>query len=179
MFSLFKFRNLTFSSPFGSSTIPYTFTGLPQGSCLSPILFNVYEYYMYYMSTIWVLLTSTSHRSVIKCLIYADDLVIFSSNKSLNTSIDNINSALKDLRTIITKLSFEVAPEKCKSVIFTHRRYINHLNIYFDNNIIPFVPTITYLGIILDPKLRWSPYITSLTTFASRWSNFLRLITGT
>lgn len=110
---------------------------------------------------------------------YADDLVIFSSNKSLNISIDNINSALKDLKFILTKLSFEVAPEKCKSVIFTRRRYINHLNIYFDNNIIPFVPTITYLGIILDPKLRWSPHITSLTTFTSRWSNFLRSITGT
>jgi len=169
LFSLFKFRKLTFSSPFGSSTTRSTFTGLPQGICLSPILFNVY------MSIVYKHLSSLGH----KCLIYADDLVIFSSNKSLNISIDNINSALKDLKFILTKLSFEVAPEKCKSVIFTRRRYINHLNIYFDNNIIPFVPTITYLGIILDPKLRWSPHITSLTTFTSRWSNFLRSITGT
>jgi len=39
--ALFNFRNLVFFSPFGSSNTRSTFTDLPQGSCLSPILFNV------------------------------------------------------------------------------------------------------------------------------------------
>jgi hypothetical protein len=114
-----------------------------------------------------------------KCLIYADDLVIFSSNKHLNLAIDSLNSALLDLNDILIKVSFDVAPDKCKSIIFTRRRYFNDLNSYLNNCVIPFVPSITYLNIALDSKLRWVPHISFLTAFASRWSNFLRSVTGT
>lgn len=140
-----------------------------QGSCYSPILFNVY------MSIVEKHLSSWDH----KCLMYADDLVIFSSNKFFNLTIDNLNFALKNLSNILIEVSFDIAPEKCKSIIFTRHRYLNNLNIFFNNNIIPFVPKITYLGITLDPKLHWVPHVTSLTTFTSRWSNFLRSVTGT
>jgi hypothetical protein len=59
------------------------------------------------------------------------------------------------------------------------RRYFDDPNILFDNNIIPYIPNITYLGIILDVKLCWTPHITSLTATVSRWSNFLRTVTNT
>lgn len=58
-------------------------------------------------------------------LIYADDMVIFTSNNSLNIAVEHLLSALKDLKTILDGVSFEVAPENCNSVIFTHRRYID------------------------------------------------------
>jgi hypothetical protein len=45
LFSLFNHRNLFFFSPFGSYNIRSTFTGLPQGSCLNPLLFNIYEHF--------------------------------------------------------------------------------------------------------------------------------------
>ncbi|KAL4126363.1 hypothetical protein QTP88_010585 [Uroleucon formosanum] len=167
--SLFKHRNLFFSSPFGATNTRSTFTDLPRGSCLSPILFNVY------MSIVEKHLSSRGHQ----CLIYADDLVIFTSNKHLNLAIENLNLALKDLSEILTKVSFEIAPEKSKSVIFSRRRYLNNPDILIDDIIIPIVPNVTYLGIILDSKLRWLPHINSLTAFVSRWSNFLRTITGT
>jgi ribonuclease HI len=167
--SLFSNRNLSFTSPFGSFNTRSTFSGLPQGSCLSPILFNIY------MSAIANHLSKNGH----KCLIYADDIVVFSSNKFLSNAIESLNLALSDLNFILNSLSFLVAYEKCKSVIFTRRRYINHQNVYLDDTIIPFVPNITYLGITLDSKLRWLPHITSLTSFCSIWANFLRSITGT
>jgi hypothetical protein len=53
-----------------------------------------------------------------QCLIYADDLVIFTSNKHLNFAIENLNLSLKDLSDILIRVSFEVAPEKSKSVIY-------------------------------------------------------------
>jgi hypothetical protein len=142
---------------------------LLQGSCISPILFNIY------MSIIAKHLTRLGH----KCLIYADDMVIFTSNKSIDLAITLQNQTLNDLKVILDKVPFEVAPEKYKYVIFTRRRYLDAQNIYFDNNIIPHVPNITYLGITLDAKIRWKPQITSLSATVSRWSNFLRSVTST
>ncbi|KAL4150005.1 hypothetical protein QTP88_003854 [Uroleucon formosanum] len=169
IFSLFSHRDLSFSSHFGSQCIRSTFSGLPQGSCLSPILFNIY------MSFIANHLSSLGH----KCLIYADDIVVFSSNKVLDLAIESLNLTLTELKYIFDDLFFSVAYEKYKSVIFTRRRYHNPPNVYLDNNIIPLVDNTTYLGITLDSKLRWLPHITSLISFSSRWANFLRAITGT
>ncbi|KAL4142166.1 hypothetical protein QTP88_004679 [Uroleucon formosanum] len=169
LLSLFNKRNLVFSSSFGSSNTRSTFTGLPQGSCLSPLLFNIY------MSIVAKSLLRSGH----KCLIYADDIVIFSSNKSLHLAIELLNNALKDLKTILTNISLEIAPEKCKSVIFTRRRYADHPNIYLDDFHIPFATIVTYLGISLDTKLRWLPHIKSLSSFTARWSNFLRTVSNT
>lgn len=99
-------------------------------------------------------------------------MVIYSSNTSLHLAIELLNAALKDLKIILTNVSLEITPEKCKSVIFTRGRYADHSNIYLDDYFIPFSTTVTYLGVTLDTKLL--PHITSLSTFTSRWSNFLR-----
>ena len=167
--SLFSYRSLSFSSPFGTKCSRTTFSGLPQGSCLSPILFNIY------MSFIANHLSNLGY----KCLIYADDIVVFSSNKYLDLAIASLNRALIELNNMFVELSFSVAYDKCKSVIFTRRRYLDPPNIYFDGFLLPFVDNATYLGIILDPKLRWLPHIVSLVSFGSRWANFLRAVTGT
>jgi len=75
---LFNHRNLFFSSPFGSHNSRSTFTGSPQGSCLSPLLFNIY------MSIVEKNLTSLGNQ----CLIYADYMVIFTSNNSLSVAVE-------------------------------------------------------------------------------------------
>lgn len=62
------------------------------------------------------------------CFIYADDMVIYSSNKSLHLAIELLNVALKDLNTILFNVSLGIAPEKCKSVIFTRRRLFDPPN---------------------------------------------------
>jgi hypothetical protein len=102
------------------------------------------------MSTIPNHLSSLGYN----CLIYADDIVVFFSNKVLEFAIESLNLALIELNDILTDLLFSVAYEKYKSIILTRRRYFNPLYMYFDNNVIPFVDYTTYLSITLDPKLR-------------------------
>lgn len=153
--SLFSYRSLSFSSPFYSHNIRSTFTGLPQGSCLSPILFNIY------INFIAKHLFSRSHPF----LIYADEIVIFSTNKSLNFAIEVLNTALIDLNDILNRSFFTVAPEKCKTVIFTRQRYLHSPSVYLDNTVIHFFSDVTYLGITLDSKLRWALHISSLSKF--------------
>lgn len=73
--SLFRF--LTFSLPSGTVIFRETYKSLPLGKCLSPILFNVYT------SSISQILTSYGFYSYM----YADDIVIFSHDKSIGTAI--------------------------------------------------------------------------------------------
>lgn len=166
---LFSHRTLKFTSPYGSTNIRSTYTGLPQGSCLSPILFNLY------MNFIIKQLNTLGHE----CLVYADDLVIFSYNSNIDLAIDSLNNSLNLLQNLLSSSFFSVAPEKCKAMIFTRRRYLLSLDITINDFPIPIVQNIKYLGLTLDSKLRWAPHLQHLIKFTSLWANFLRSISNT
>ncbi|KAL4103296.1 hypothetical protein QTP88_018673 [Uroleucon formosanum] len=167
--SLFFQRFLQFSSPSGLILDRSTYRGLPQGSCLSPLLFNIY------MSPICLSLASPEFQ----VLLYADDIVLFSSNKSLELSTLTLNNALKQLSISLNTAFFTIAPEKSHFMIFTRRQILAHPNIILDKQVIQPSSTVTYLGLKLDPKLRWVPHFQYLKGLISRWSNFLRATAGT
>jgi hypothetical protein len=73
---------------------------------------------------------------------------------------------------------FTTAPEKSYFMIFTRKRIFIHPHLVLDNNIIQPSSPVTYLGIKLDPKLRWIPHFQYLKGIHSRWFNFLRAIAG-
>lgn len=75
-FALFQL-SLMFSLLSGTILKSLTFRELPQSNCHSPLLFDIY------MFSISISLISTNFQF----LSYADDLVIFFSNKSLEKSI--------------------------------------------------------------------------------------------
>jgi|UniRef100_A0A2S2R251 hypothetical protein len=64
---IFHLRFLVFNSPFGESLQPVSYLGLPQGSALSPILFNIY-----FLSVMHSLLSNG-----FQAIIYAYDSTIF------------------------------------------------------------------------------------------------------
>ena len=59
------------------------------------------------------------------------------------SEIRHLNSAFKNLKTILTNLSLVIASEKYKSVIFTRCSYAEHPNIYLDHYTIPFSSNVT------------------------------------
>jgi len=109
----------------------------------------------------------------VRCLVYADDNVIFSRNKLIDLAIYLLNNALSSLHNVLSSHYFDIAPENCKSLIFSGRLCL--LTIMNDHTL-PFISNHTYLGLIVDPKLRWVTHITYLTKVTNRWSNFLRTV---
>jgi hypothetical protein len=158
IFKLFSRKTLHFFSSFSSINVCSTSTGLPQGSCLSPIIFNIY------MSSIVKHLNSIGH----KVLVYADDIVISSHNSHLDLAIDSLHNSFNSLHNILSSSFFHIAQEKCKSLIFSRCRYLYCHPTKINDHTLPFVSNHTYLGLTFDPKLRWSPNIIKLTKFTSR-----------
>ena len=50
--------------------------------------------------------------------------------------------------------------------------------IYLDNNLIPEVDTLKFLGLVWDPKLTWIPHITQLKDRCMKTINLLRIVTS-
>jgi hypothetical protein len=166
---LFSHRNLNFLSPFGSTNSRFTYSDLLQGSCLSPMLFNFYmSFIVNHLNSIGVI-----------CLVYADDIVIFSRNQVIDLAIYSLNNTLSSLNNILSAHFFYIAHEKYKSLIFYRRRIQQCLHTTINGHILPSVSNYTYLSMILNLKLKWDSHITYLTKITFRWANFIRSIANT
>jgi hypothetical protein len=113
------------------------------------------------------------------CLVYADDIVMFTHDRYIGMAVTSMNNALELLNEALTSSFISIVHNKCKATIFTMRRFDYCPDIIINDIIIPVVTNHTYLGLNLDSKLRWSPHINDLTKFCARWSNFLRSVTNT
>jgi retron-type reverse transcriptase len=91
--------------------------GVPQGSKISPILFNLY---------ISDFPTSTNTEIAL----YADDSVIYSSSDKIENVTANIQTHLDKILKWAQKWKIILNPTKSTAVIFTLRRPTNY-NIYF------------------------------------------------
>ena len=85
-----------------------SFSGTAQGSVLSPLTFNVY------VNNIFDNLTANA-------LAYADDIVIYSSNKSLDIASKDVQEALNQICCNLNKIDLALSPEKSKAIIFCNK----------------------------------------------------------
>jgi len=83
-----------------------THKGIPQGSILSPLLFNFY-------------LRNIGHHlhKDIQILQYADDIVLFSSNTDISQVRNSLSLSLNSFREYLYFRGLELAPHKSQSII--------------------------------------------------------------
>jgi len=110
--NFFHKRHLKLFSPFRSITNRLTYPVLRQSSCLSPILFNIY------FSQVFKNVRSPN----ISIIAYADDLLIYTSNKDLDIGKVHLTSALSFLDRTLNHLFFTLDLQKSKFIVFTRRR---------------------------------------------------------
>ncbi|GJQ70724.1 hypothetical protein Trydic_g657 [Trypoxylus dichotomus] len=124
------------------STTRTATAGVPQGSAILPLLFNIYT------SDI----PTTAH---VNLAMYADDVCIYSRSLNARVIDRRLQSALDTLRDWYAKWRIAVYPQKSTAVLFAiggHRRrkYGNEPDLTFLGGIIPWQREVKYLGVTLD-----------------------------
>ena len=146
--------------------------GCPQGSVLSPILFNVI------INTLDDALGDVPNISLSQ---FADDSAIWTKHSSPKFALKKIQSALDTIEIWSKLWGFRISTLKTKAIIFTKRKInigsLQKLTLFGSN--IEFSDQITFLGMILDKKLTWSEHIKSLIEKCNKDLNLMRLVSGT
>lgn len=144
-----------------------SFLGVPQGSILSPIMFNVYT------------IDLCNLVGNCKFIQYADDITFYvSSNK--NVYLEN---SLQEVCNRVEQWSMdtglEISGEKSHVIPFTRKHKKPELEVILNNNIIPLVDSLKYLGVVLDRKLRWQAQALQQVTRSRKAINAIKMISGT
>lgn len=141
------------------STIFTACSGVPQGSNLGPLLFNVY-------------INDLLHRLECKVLAYADDLKIFRKI----TSVEDCEFLQRDLYIIndwCNENRIKISIDKCAVVTYTTLNNPLFYRYNLDNITIPRLTEIRDLGVLFDQRLQFSRHIATICSSAMQSLNFI------
>ena len=122
-------------------------SGVPQGSTISPLLFNI-------------MLNDIPRVNGVKSVEYADDLAFYSSHSDLGELRLNIQKQLDEFNKWTKSWGLKVNTSKTKAMIFTSKKGSFSPPIKLGGESINYVTTHRYLGVIFDsPRLTWKHHV--------------------
>jgi len=87
-------------------------------------------------------------------LLYADDIVIYSTNKDPLKALKSVQESLNRVATYLWQRGLELSPEKSNWLVFTRSRTLPSLDsLKIFGNPVPRVNSVRFLGIILETNL--------------------------
>lgn len=151
-----------------SSILQKIVCGVPQGSILGPLLFNIYINIIFSIKL-------KGHLQL-----YADDAVLTYGEIDYPTLKSSIQSDLYELQNYLIEYNLVMNLQKTKIMIFK-RNYLSKYDtgdsildsIEINGELISTVTTYKYLGLVIDSTLSWKPHIKEL---AAKISPFIGLI---
>lgn len=168
IYNLIHFRKIQFVINGNLSETKFSYKGVPQGSILSPLLFNLY-----------VAKCKDHILNDCKILQFADDIVIFKRSADPGKALQSIESSAHRLTFFLNSKGLEVSPLKSALVVFSRsRKNLTSFSICL-NGIIRSVPSHKFLGIILDYKFNGSEHVKTLVCKCKKLSNIIRISRGT
>ena len=122
--------------------------GVPQGSVVSPTLFNIM------INDI----TQNIHEEV-EASIYADDCALWVRDYKVGKCITLLQGALDRISSWSKQWGLQISASKSKAVIFSRRRKLQQIPLKLDDVCLEYVKQHKFLGIIFDSKNTFQPHI--------------------
>ena len=162
-------RNRSFTLSIGDSKrsrLRRLRNGLPQGSVLTPLLFNIYTYD----------LPSTIFRRYA----YADDLALMHTSKDWKTLEGTLSQDMTTLSAYLQTWRLKLSHTKTVTTAFhlSNRKAKRELKIFNNGKLLPYCPTPTYLGVKLDRSLTFRHHLEALRKKLSTRVTLLRRLAG-
>lgn len=120
--------------------------GVPQGSILGPLLFNIY------ISDI---------PQLKKCILaqYADDTITYTHHRNPDIIASNLHKDMDTLLTWLTKWKIKLNAEKTEAIIFNKKKKRAPQRVEINNTEIPWTQEVKYLDVRMDRKLTFKVHI--------------------
>lgn len=129
--------------------------GVPQGSIISPILFNLFT------NDIPTSIPNT------ELALYADDAAIICQSFQPKQLGKYLQHALEIIGPWYDANRVAIHPDKTHATLFSQRRNPDPPEIRLDGKIITWTNTNLYLGVTLDSKLRWKEHVEKIASKAN------------
>lgn len=168
LFTLFKMKNMhfTFNGHIKESRVGYL--GVPQGSCLSPLLYNIY------VNDIDACIADDC-----ELIQFADDAVLWISEKDDKIAKCHIQSSIQNLELWSNCNGLTFSSSKTEVMVFSRKHKLPEIKISMDKRELKSVESHKYLGIYFDRKCLWGGQIREIARKCQKRINFLKAICGT
>lgn len=165
--NIFFDRSIQLRTPGVNSEPRSVWRGLPQGSVLSPLLYNIY--------TLAILSCLNFNCKILQ---YADDIALLVCGSSIEDSALSMNISLSSLNQWLLSHGLSLSAPKSSAVIFSRRRLIPHVDINIDGQTIPIKEKAKFLGVTLDSKLSGMEHINNTVKKCERSISVMKALAG-
>lgn len=149
--------------------------GVPQGSVMSPLLFNLY------MSFI--------HRNMpegVRIVAYADDVAFYFADSDLRRVFSKLNEALLVIAKNLKLLGLEISVSKTQFCLFSGKHFNTlikcaramGLGLGLHGSVIECSPEVVFLGVKLDSRLTFRAHVLGIKESIGRRINVLKVLAG-
>ena len=140
--------------------------GVPQGSVLAPLLFNIYTYDLPSM--------------ISRKFAYADDLALLHSSGNWKELEGTLSQDMSTLSAYLQTWRLKLSHTKTVTAPFhlNNEEAKRELKVYNNDGLLPFCPTPTYLGVKLDRSLTFCHHLVALCKKLSSRVTLLRRLVG-
>ena len=153
------------------SDIKFVDNGSPQGSVLSPILFNI--------------LINTQYDALkdLFCELsqYADDSAVWKSGRSKSHLVYLMQRILDIIKQWAEALGIKISTGKTEVVMYNHQGIPNENipKLKLGDNALEFKTEAKFLGMTFDSQLSWGKHITEIIRRCKKDLNLMRYLSGT
>jgi hypothetical protein len=126
--------------------------GVPQGSCLGPVLFILY-------------ISDLPRHPKTKISIFADDTAIYCSSVNIRQATRYMQQHLDKLHEYYERWKIQINPTKTEAILFTKRRKMDSdspLPLNYNGTLIQVKNCVKYLGINFQDNLKFNSHLTKI-----------------